>query len=170
VDEWATWVTVSDNTVANLLLKEIGGPAAFTAFARSLGDEVTRLDRWEPELNESRLGDARDTTSPDAMLGDLQDLVLGQALSPPSRETLTGWLVGCKTGDARLRAGVPKDWRVGDKTGTGARGSTNDIAVMWPPGRAPILVTAYLTGATAPAEQRNATLAAVGRAVAASVG
>jgi beta-lactamase class A len=160
---------VSDNTAGNLLLAAIGGPAGLTAYMRSLGDAVTRLDRIEPELNEALPDDPRDTTSPVAMLTNLQTLVLGNVLSAASKERLTGWLIGNKTGDTRLRAGLPKDWRVGDKTGSGERGTTNDVGIVWPPRRAPVLIAIYLTGTPAAAEQRNATLAAVGRAVASAL-
>jgi beta-lactamase class A len=159
-------LTRSDNTAANLLLESLGGPAAVTAFARSIGDPVTRLDRNETTLNEAIPGDPRDTTTPAAMLGDMRELLLGARLSAASREQLIAWLVANKTGDARLRAGLPKDWRVGDKTGTGDRGTSNDIAIVWPAGRAPILVTTYLTGATrASAAQRDAAIAKVGALV-----
>ncbi len=162
-------VTLSDNTAANLILAALGGPAGVTAFARRLGDPVTRLDRTEPTLNEAAPGDPRDTTTPDAMAADLQALVLGDRLSPASRERLTGWLIANKTGDAKLRAGVPKDWRVGDKTGNGRRGSNNDIAVLWPPGRKPLVVTVYITQTKASTEASSAVTAAVARAVAAAV-
>src|SRR5262249_3098577 len=109
--------------------------------------------------------DPRDTTSPAAVLSNLRTLVLGDALAPPSRERLTAWLVGNKTGDTRLRAGLPKDWRVGDKTGSGERGTTNDVGIVWPPGRALVFISIYLTGTPASPAQRNTTLAAVGRAV-----
>nr|WP_235782643.1 class A beta-lactamase [Bradyrhizobium murdochi] len=161
-------VTLSDNTAGNLLLASIGGPPGLTAFARSLGDQVTRLDRDEPSLNEALPDDPRDTTTPNAMASNLQALVLGtKALSAASREQLTAWLIANKTGDTRLRAGLAKDWRVGDKTGTGARGTNNDVAVTWPPGKAPIVITAYLTGSTVSAAQQNAILASVARAVSA---
>jgi beta-lactamase class A len=130
-------MTVSDNTAANLLLASFGGPEALTNYARSIGDAVTRLDRIETELNEATPGDPRDTTTPSAMLENLRRIVLGDALSTPSRELLTAWLVANKTGDARLRAGFPKSWRVGEETGTGHHGSTHDIGVAWPPDRAP---------------------------------
>jgi len=161
-------VTVSDNTAANLLLTSIGGPSGLTSFVRSLDDQFTRLDRNEPTLNEALPDDPRDTTTPNAMASTMQTLVLGtKALSAPSREQLTAWLVGNKTGDTRLRAGFAKDWRIGDKTGTGARGTSNDIGVAWPPKTAPIVITAYLTGATVSAAQQNATLALVARAASA---
>jgi beta-lactamase class A len=156
-------ITLSDNTAANLLLDSFGGTAGLTAYVRSLGDPITRLDRREPALNEASPGDPRDTTSPLAMLGLVRKTVLGTALSAASRAQLTAWLVACTTGDKRLRAGVPKSWRAGDKTGSGANNTTNDVAVLWPPGRAPIIVTAYYTGANASNEQRELVLAEVGR-------
>jgi beta-lactamase class A len=159
-------ITLSDNTAGNLLLEALGGPAGLTDFARSLGDSVTRLDRIEPELNEATPGDARDTTTPAAMAANLNALILGDALSSASKKRLTDWMIANKTGDARLRAGLPKDWLVGDKTGSGNRGTTNDIGLAWPPKRAPIIIAAYLTETTAPAEQRNAALASVARAIA----
>lgn len=158
-------VTMSDNTAANLLLEQIGGPPGFTAFVRGLGDTVTRLDRNEPSLNEAIPGDPRDTTTPLSMLGNLRELLLRDALSPASRAQLLAWGVGNRTGDARLRAGVPSDWRVADKTGTGERGSANDIGVLWPQERAPILVTVYLTETRAPARARDAAIADVARSV-----
>lgn len=156
-------ITVSDNTADNLLLASLGGPAAVTAFARSLGDAVTRLDRIEPELNVGAPGDLRDTTTPHAMLGDLQALVLGDALSPASREQLVVWLRATRTGLDQLRATVPSSWQAGDKTGSGPHGENNDVAVFWPPQRKPLLVTAYYVNPSASAEQRRAVLAAVGR-------
>ena len=163
-------VTLSDNTAANLLLAAIGGPPGLTAFVRGLGDEVTRLDRNEPSLNEALPDDPRDTTTPNAMASTLRTLILGTAaLSAASREQLTAWLLANKTGDTRLRAGLAKDWRVGDKTGSGARGTANDVAVIWPPNKPPIVITAYLTGATVSTTQQNATLASVARAVSAGI-
>ena len=158
-------VTLSDNTAANLMLGAIGGPAGLTAFLRGLGDETTRLDRTEPGLNEALPGDPRDTTSPLAMAADLSRLIFGEALSPASRDQIAAWLIACKTGDARLRAGVPPGWRVGDKTGTGERGTANDVGVLWPPGRSPVVVTAFITGATAMPDAQSAAIADVARAV-----
>lgn len=156
-------VTVSDNAAGNLLLQSFGGPAALTAFVRGLGDAVTRLDRWEPELNEAVPGDPRDTTSPGAMADSLRTLLVGDGLSAASRAQLAQWLIATTTGGQRLRAGLPADWRVGDKTGTGANGVANDVAIAWPPGRAPVLITAYYTGSPATPEERNAVHAEVGR-------
>ena len=159
-------ITLSDNTAANLMLREIGGHDGFTSFLRTIGDNFSRLDRWEVALNEAVPGDPRDTTSPVAMLKSLQRVVLGDVLQPASRQKLVDWMVANKTGDTRLRAGVPRDWRVGDKTGSGDRGTYNDIGVFWPPGRKPIVVTVYLTGASAPMEKCNEVIANVARAVA----
>ena len=159
-------LTQSDNTAGNLILASLGGPPAVTAFARTLGDFSTRLDRTETDLNEAAPGDLRDTTTPDAMAGNLQSLVLGQHLSARSREQLTTWLLSNQTGGAKLKAGLPQDWRIGDKTGGGDRGATNDVAVVWPPTRKPLIVCVYLTETTAGVADRNATIAAVARAVA----
>lgn len=159
-------VAVSDNTAANLLLATLGGPGGLTAFVRSLGDRHTRLDRIEPELNEATPGDPRDTTTPAAMLADMRALLLGDRLSPSSRTRLGDWLVASTTGGKRLRAGFPPDWRAGDKTGTSGNGVFNDIAIAWPPGRGPRLVTAYYAGSSASAAQADAVLAEVGRIVA----
>lgn len=156
-------VTLSDNTAGNLMLDSFGGPAGLTGYLRSLGDGVTRLDRRETALNENIPGDLRDTTTPLAMLEILRQTVLGSALSESARAQLTAWLLANKTGDKKLRAGVPQGWRVGDKTGAGAHNATNDIAVLWPPARAPIIVTAYYTDAQASDDERSAVLAEVGR-------
>ncbi|MFC7399873.1 class A beta-lactamase [Chelatococcus sp. GCM10030263] len=162
-------VTVSDNGAANLLLNTLGGPEGLTRFAREIGDDITRLDRMEPELNEAKVGDPRDTTTPNAMLADLDRIVLGSVLAAPSRERLTGWLVAARTGDARIRAGLPQGWRAGDKTGTGENGTANDIAVLWPPKGAPLLVTSYLTTSPLKPAGRDAIHAAVARAIVAAM-
>jgi beta-lactamase class A len=164
-DLCAAAVEVSDNTAANLLLRTLGGPGAITAFARSLGDPVTRLDRTEPTLNTALPGDPRDTTTPTALVDTLRALLLGPALKLASRQRLEGWMAACTTGRNRLRAGLPADWSVGDKTGSGERGTVNDVAILRPPHRAPILVAVYYTGSSAPMEDRNAVLAEVGRIV-----
>ena len=159
----AAAITLSDNTAANVLLKEIGGPQAVTAYARSLGDEFTLLDRYEPALNPI------DTTTPKSMLGDMQQLLLGERLSRSSREMLIRWMVACQTGLQSLRAGMPSGWRVGDKTGQwdgNGTGANNDIAIAWPPNRKPILVAAYYMNHTADPSTRKAVLADVGRIVA----
>lgn len=159
-------ITVSDNTAANLILGTYGGPAGLTSYLRSIGDGVTRLDRAEPALNEAKGGDPRDTTTPLAMVATMETLLVGSALKPASRDQLNAWLAATTTGDARLRAGIPKDWRIGDKTGTGGFGSTNDIAIVTPPGRNPILVAVYLTGTSKPQAEREAAIKEVGRLLA----
>jgi beta-lactamase class A len=162
-------LTLSDNTAGNLLLASFGGPAALNGFARSLGDAVTRLDRIEPALNEATPGDPRDTTTPDAMLGNLRELALGERLSTASRMQLLAWLAANRTSATRIRAKLPKDWGIGDKTGAGEHGTTNDIAILWPPGRGPILVAAYLTGTGGDVARDNATIASIGALVVESV-
>jgi beta-lactamase class A len=163
-------VTLSDNTAANLLIDSFGGPKALTDWLRSTGDEETRLDRKEPELNEAKKDDPRDTTTPDAVLDTLGLLTLGDTLSDASSALLTGWLVASTTGKDRLRAGVPADWKVGDKTGTGAAGTAADIAIIWPPERGPILVTVYIVDATADAPTLNSVFADIGKMVVSMVG
>jgi len=162
-------ITTSDNAAGNLLLESFGGPAGLTAYARSLGDEQTRLDRWETELNEAVPGDPRDTTTPRAMAQLLHATLVGNALSPRSREVLAGWMEATRTNLQRLRADLPAGWRMGSKTGTGARGTTNDVGIFWPPGRPPVLVAAYVTDTRAPEAARAASIAAVARHVHASV-
>jgi len=139
----------SDNTAANLLLDVLGGPAALTAFARRLGDDVFRLDRNEPSLNSALPDDPRDTSTPQAMATSVQRLVLGDGLNSSARQQLQTWLKGNTTGAKRIRAGVPGDWTVGDKTGSGDYGVANDVAVIWPPRRAPWVLTVF-TRATDP--------------------
>jgi len=158
----------SDNTAANLLLGTVGGPAGVTAFARSLNDPVTRLDRTELALNESRAGDPRDTTSPAAMVQDLHSLLLGGALLPGSRRLLLRWMQDCDTGLDCLRAKLPAGWRAADKTGRNGEHTSNDIAVLWPPQGPPLVVAAYLTQCPGPEERRTAVLAEIGRRVAAA--
>lgn len=160
-------VVLSDNTAANLLLDASGGPQALTQWLRASGDPTTRLDRMEPELNEGLPGDERDTTTPLAMARGMQRLLLGSVLEGHGRALLQQWLEASRTGDKRLRAGMPATWRVGGKTGTGERGTANDAVIAWPtPQSAPLLVTGYLTECPADAPQRDAALAAAGKAAA----
>ena len=163
-------MTLSDNTAGNLILASLGGPSAVTDFARFLGDPVTRLDRIETALNEATPGDPRDTTTPAAMVSNVRKLVLGDVLKAESRKQLVNWLLASKTGNTRLRAELPLGWRVGDKTGTGEHGSTNDVGVIWTAKNTPIVVAAYLTETSAAIEKRNAALAAVGKTIAAIAG
>lgn len=158
-------ITMSDNTAGNALLKNIGGPAGLTSFARSLGDDITRLDRTETELNEATPDDPRDTTTPNAMAANYRRLLLGDVLPPEGRDQLGKWLIANKTGDTRLRAGLPQGWRVGDKTGAGEHGTCNDVAIVWPRERSPLIIAVYLTGATLDPNGRNDVIASVGREV-----
>lgn len=164
-DLCAAAVEESDNGAANLLLARIGGPKSVTAYARSVGDNVTRLDRNEPSLNDNLPGDPRDTTTPGAMVGTMKTVLLGDALQPKSRAKLLDWLRKCDTGAHRLRAGLPQSWSEGDKTGTGERGAAVDNAIVWPPHRAPILAAAYVSDSTKPTEQLEAALADLGRLI-----
>jgi beta-lactamase class A len=163
-------VELSDNTCANLLLARVGGPVALTAFWRSLGDSVSRLDHNEPELNRTPSGGLDDTTTPAAMAGSLRHLVLGDALSPASRDRLTEWLVNCKTGAKRLRGGLPKDWRIGDKTGNNGKDAVGDIAVAWPRPDVPIVMAVYTRGGKPNAAQHEQVFAAIGRLIAERLG
>lgn len=162
----AATIQYSDNAAANVLMRELGGPAAITAFARAIGDDTFRLDRWETELNSAIPGDERDTTTPQAMAGTLQRLVLGDALRPDGRAQLRDWLLGNTTGGTRIRAGLPADWKTGDKTGAGSYGTVNDVAVIWPPGRAPIVLAVYFTQRTQDAPGRNDVIASAAKIVA----
>ncbi len=159
-------VIVSDNTAANLLLPKVGGPAGLTQFFRQHGDSVTRLDRNEPELNTNLPGDPRDTTTPRAMVGLMRAVLCGNALTEDSRRRLLGWMLACETGKERLRAGFPASWSIGDKTGTGQGGAVNDLAIVVPPGRAPILIASYMSGSGKDVPPLNAAQAEIGRVVA----
>lgn len=159
----AAAVQYSDNSAANLLLKLIGGPSAVTAYARAIGDDTFRLDRWETELNTALPGDLRDTTTPAAMAASLRVLALGEALPAAQRAQWIEWVRGNKVGDKRIRAGVPAGWRVGDKTGTGDYGTTNDVGVVWPPSRAPIVLAVYYTQTRADAQAKDDVIEAAAR-------
>jgi beta-lactamase class A len=161
----AAAIEQSDNTAGNLLLAAIGGPPGLTNFARSLGDNVTRLDRKEPELNSAIPGDERDTTTPAAMCSNIQRLLLSDVLSESSRHQLEDWLQHNETAALMVRAGVPKDWSVGDKTGRCGHGAINDIAIIRPPGRAPIIIAVYSIGSKSPADERAAAIAEAARIV-----
>jgi beta-lactamase class A len=158
-------VELSDNTCANLLLARVGGPASLTAFWRATGDAVTRLDHNEPVLNRSPPGDPNDTTTPAAMAGNLHRFVLGEVLSPASREKLTDWMVDCKTGNNRLRGGLPDGWKIADKTGNNAKDAASDIAVAWPDSGGPVLICAYTQGGSPTSPQLQAVFADIGRMV-----
>ncbi|NUS42377.1 MAG: class A beta-lactamase [Mycobacteriaceae bacterium] len=163
-------ITLSDNTAGNQLLKLLGGPSGFTAALRSLGDPATRLDRWETDLNTATPGDERDTTTPAVLAADYRAMAFGSALAAPERLRLADWLRANTTGAQRIRAGVPADWKVGDKTGTGEYGTANDAAVLWPPGGRAPLVMVILTATTRPdAAPANALVADAARVAAAAL-
>ncbi|MNR99675.1 Beta-lactamase precursor [compost metagenome] len=165
----AATLQYSDNAAANFLMKELGGPAAVTAYTRSIGDEVFRLDRWEPELNTAIPGDARDTSTPVAMMQAVHKLALADALAPAQRAQLVSWLKGNTTGSKRILAGVADGWQVGDKTGTGAYGTTNDVGVIWPVHGAPIVTAIYFTQTEKAAAPRDDVIAAATRVVVAGL-
>jgi beta-lactamase class A len=161
----AAAIQYSDNTASNLLMKILGDPEAVTTFARSIGDRQFRLNRWETAINSAIPGDRRDTSTPKAMAISLQRLAFGAALEPGLQLQLRAWLHGNTTGAARIRAGVPADWQVGDKTGTGDYGTANDLAVLWPPRRAPVVVAIYTTQGEKDAKARNDVIAQAARIV-----
>lgn len=165
-------VTVSDNAAANLLLPLVGGPRGLTGWLRRhTGDRLTRLDRTEPALNSNLAGDPRDTTTARAMAQTTHRLLAADSpLHEPSREHLRRWLESASTGLRRLRAGLPTDWRVGDKTGSGSGGAVNDVAVAWPPGRPPVVLAVYLSGSTRPMAELEAAHAEVAQRVVAALG
>ena len=154
-------MTLSDNTAANLLLDGIGGPAGLTGFASQLGDRITRLDRNEPELNDVAAGEVNDTTTPAAMLADLDALLFGNVLSASSRRQLVAWLRACTTGREQIRASLPNGWAAGDKTGASGV-ANNDVAVIWPYQRPPVLVAAYTLGEPGDSALRKAALREIG--------
>ncbi|MFJ3925375.1 class A beta-lactamase [Streptomyces sp. NPDC090022] len=149
-------ISYSDNTAANLLLTELGGPQAVTDFCRSTGDDVTRLDRWEPELNSAEPGRETDTTTPSAIGRTYARLVLGNALGRADRARLTDWLLANTTSGERFRKGLPADWRIADKTGGGKYATNNDVGLGRPPGRSPVVLAVLTTkpeaGPDAPAD------------------
>lgn len=133
-------VRYSDNTAGNLLLEKLGGPKGFQAALRKIGDRVTEADRFETELNEAVPGDIRDTSTARALATDLKFFTIGNVQSIEKRHILVDWMHGNTTGDQLIRAGVPKSWDVDDKSGAGDYGTRNDIAIVWPPKRAPIII------------------------------
>ncbi|MGX0877245.1 beta-lactamase class A [Roseovarius sp. MBR-154] len=158
-------ITISDNTAGNLLLATIGGPQGFTAALRALGDRTTRLDRWETALNEGRPGDMRDTSTPRAALSTLKALLFGDSLSSASRQQLVGWMIADAVADDLLRASLPEDWIIGDKSGAGGHGSRSIIAVVWPSPDRPVLAAIYMTQNDADMPARNAAIAKIGAAM-----
>jgi len=162
-------VRVSDNTAGNLLLEELDGPAGFTTALRAVGDDVTQAVRWEAGLNDGVPGDPRDTTSPRAFATDLREFALGDTLTSEDRELLVDWMSGNATGDTLIRAGVPADWTVADKSGSGGYGVRNNIAVVWPPGREPIVLAVLTTRDSPDATRDDAVVARAASIVAESL-
>ena len=161
----AATLQYSDNTAMNKMIGYLGGPDKVTAFARSIGDVTFRLDRTEPALNTAIPGDERDTTTPLAMAESLHKLTLGNALGEQQRAQLVTWLKGNTTGGQSIRAGLPASWVVGDKTGAGDYGTTNDIAVIWPENHAPLVLVTYFTQPQQDANSRKEVLAAAAKIV-----
>jgi len=161
----AAAIELSDNTAANLLLDSIGGPRGVTECSRALGDDLTRLDRMEPELNRATEGDDRDTTTPVAMSHDLQQLFTSDFLSAASRTRLENWMKENKTGANLIRASVPADWKVGDKTGRSGKGAMNDIAILRPPSGGPVFLTIYTVDAADSADDQQKLVAEVAKTV-----
>jgi beta-lactamase class A len=167
----------SDNVAANLLIKHLGGPAAITAIFRSWGDDVTRLDRYEPDLNNVPSREVRDTTTPRAFARTMARLLTDdRILNPASRDILIQWMVETSTGMKRIRGGLPASWKSGNKTGTANSANfnnkTNDVAIFWPPARPPVIVTAFYEADGKYEQSRDAdqaVLADVGRIAAAQV-
>jgi beta-lactamase class A len=162
----AAAVVASDNAAANVLLRGIGGPPALTAFFATLDDKVSRLDRFEPELNSNLPGDERDTTSPRAMVDSMLKIFTQDVLSLPSRALLIDWMAASRTGLTRVRAGLPRSWVPGDKTGTGENGAVNDIAIAYPPKRRPIFIAVYMSGSKLSTAELSAAHAEIGAVIA----
>ena len=162
-------VTNSDNPAANIALRHVGGPQALTAWLRAVGDGTTRIDRYEPAMNNETPGDPRDTTTPAAMLATSRQLATRGPLDAGHRATLSGWMADSVTGDAMLRAGLPDGWREGNKTGSGEWHARNIVSVITPPGRKPIWVAAYLFAARSSLADRSRHFPALGRAIAESL-
>lgn len=158
-------ITLSDNTAANLLLSTLGGPQKLTDFIRKTGDETTRLDRVEPELNEALPGDVRDTTTPAAMAKTLRQLLTGDTLTAASRQQLARWMEEDKVAGPLLRSVLPAGWYIADKTGAGERGSRGIVAALGPDGMPSRIVVIYVTGSKATMDERNKAIAAIGEAV-----
>ncbi|WP_205093354.1 class A beta-lactamase [Thalassobacillus pellis] len=152
-------IRTSDNTAGNLLLEAIGGPDQFKQALRDIGDDVTMPERYETELNEFTPGNKRDTSTPRAMATNLKKVALGDFLPNDKRELLIDWMKGNQTGDSLIRAGAPQGWRVDDKSGAGSYGTRNDVAVVWPPNREPIVIAVMSRYDTKNAEYDDALVA-----------
>lgn len=165
----AATLQFSDNTAMNIILRYLGGPSSVTTFARTIGDQTFRQDRTEPELNTALPGDERDTSTPLAMAQSLKKLTLGNVLAEPQRKQLVAWLKGNTTGGASIKAGLPVNWESGDKTGSGDYGTTNDIAVIWPEKKAPVILVTYFTQPLKDAKGRKDVLSEATKIVISSI-
>lgn len=168
-DLCAAAMTLSDNAAANILLEPLGGPAALTKFLRAIGDQVTRLDRTEVELNTNLPGDPRDTTTPQAMALSMQKVLVGDVLPTQSRLQLIAWMQQSTTGLSRLRASMPADWKAGDKTGNGSNGAANNLMVASPPGRSAVIAAVYMSESQQPVSALDQAHAQIGGLFAAAV-
>lgn len=155
----------SDNAAANLILKSLGGPGEVTEFLREIGDGTTRLDRYEPEVNEATPGDPRDTTTPQAMGETLRRLLLGDALAPEGRDQLETWMTANAVADGLLRAKLPEDWQIADRSGAGGHGTRGVIALLRPTEGAPLVVAIYMDGRKHDLKTRDAAIAEIGGAI-----
>jgi beta-lactamase class A len=158
-------IRYSDNTAGNLLLEEIGGPDGFENALRQIGDHVTEADRFETDLNSAIPGDIRDTSTARALAINLKAFTVDDVLPIDKRTILTDWMKGNTTGDELIRASVPKGWEVGDKTGAGGYGTRNDIAIVWPPNRDPIIITILSSRDTENATYHNELIAKAAKVV-----
>lgn len=159
-------VTTSDNAAANLLIDEIGGTSGFNMFARSIGDNFTRLDNKEPEMNRFDINSPSDTTTPMAMMKNIKALCVGNALKPNSKKQLNAWLLANTTGDESLKKYIPKNWKMGDKTGSDGKGTVNDIGIIHRPNRPPICVAAYVRDSKYPFPENKKSLSEIGKFIA----
>lgn len=158
-------MSMSDNTAANLILKVLGGPEGLTAFTRRIGDKMTRIDRWETQLNTAIPGDLRDTTTPNAMVDNLHRLLFSDLLSRSSRDQLLRWLKSNRVADDLFRAVIPQGWSIADRTGAGGYGSRSITAVLFPPNRKPIIAAVYLTRTERSFAERNKAIAEIGATI-----
>lgn len=158
-------MVMSDNTAANIVLTGINGPSALTAFMRAIGDDITRLDRIEPDLNEAIDGDLRDSSTPNAMVASLNTLLFGEVLSADSKLQLKEWMMDNNVSDDLLRAVLPEGWSIADRSGAGGFGSRGITAIVWSEHRSALIISIYLTQTSASFAQRNAAIASIGKTI-----
>lgn len=163
-------VSYSDNTAANVVFDAIGGTSGFNLYMQSIGDDQTRLDRKEPELNDATPGDERDTTTPNDIVSSLRKILLGNGLSVSSRNVLTQWMLDDQVAGTLLRASLPSNWKIADKTGAGGYGSRSIVAVIWPPSKQPVVVGIYVTQTKASLQASNEAIARIGAALKEAIG